>query len=109
MKLTSTSWEGEVESYRLSDVDLHHCCCAKGGLSSVSGLDHQGPLAVLLLGDVVHDLQRLDVRLELDLACGPVDLKYVVWVGSHDGVLDHIVRLLRIFIYSLQPWRTKPN
>lgn len=98
-----------MESYRLSDVNLHHCCCAKGWLSSVTGLDDQGPLAVLLLGDVVHNLQRFDIRFKLDFACGPVDLEYVVRVSSHDGVLNDIVRLLRILIYSLLTGRTQPD
>lgn len=89
------------ESYRLSDIDVDHGCCAEGRGASVSGLDDQRPLAVLLLGDVLNYLQGLDVRLELDIPCVSVDFKDVVGVRFHDGVLYDVVRRLCILIHRL--------
>lgn len=93
--------ERRSRSYRLGDVDVDHGGRAERRRTSVPGLDHQGPLAVLLLGDVLHDLHGLDVRLQLDLPCVGVDVKGVVRIGRHDGVLDDVVWRLRVFIHCL--------
>lgn len=96
-------------SYRLCDVDVDHSCRAEGRRASVPGLDHQRPLAVLLLGDVLHDLHGLDVRLQKDLTSVGVDIKRVVRIGCHDGVLDDVVRRLRVLVHCLQERSRKHN
>lgn len=88
-------------SYRLGDIDIDHGCCAEGWRASVPGLDHQRPLAVLLLGDVLNNLHGLDVGLQLDLPSVGVDIKCIVRIGCHDGVLDDIVWRLCIVIHCL--------
>lgn len=88
-------------SYRLGDVDVDHGCRAKGRRPSVPGLDHQRPLAVLLLGDVLHNLHGLDVRLQLDLPRLGVDVECVIGVSFHDGVLYDIVGRLGVLVHCL--------
>ena len=90
-------------TYSLCDVDLDDCGGAEGRLASVSGLHHQGPGEVPLLGDVLNDGHRLDVGLQHDLAGVDVDVEdVVVRVGFHDGVLDDVVGHLGVVIYSLR-------
>ena len=89
-------------TYSFSDVDPEHGGGAEGRLSPVPGLDHQGPGAVLFLGDVLNDGHGLDVGLELDLSGVRVNVKdVVVWLSFHDGVLDNIVGYFCIIVYSL--------
>lgn len=91
-----------MATHRFGDVDLDHGGGAEGRLAHVTGLHHQRPGEVVLLGDVLNDGHGLDVRLEVDLAGVGVDVKdVVVWLGFHDGVLDHIVGNLCIVVYGL--------
>lgn len=89
-------------TYSLSDVNLDHRCGAEGRLALVPGLNHQGPGAVCLFGDVLNDSHGLDVGLEYDLARVGVDVEdVVVRLSSHDGVLDNIVGYFGIVVYGL--------
>lgn len=92
-------------SYRLGDVDVDHCCCAEGRRASVSGLDDQRPLAVFLLGDVLHDLHGLDVGLQSDFSGVCVDFERIVRIGRHYGVFDDVVWRFGIFVHCL--WKKK--
>lgn len=93
-----------VATYCFSDVDLDNSGGAERRLAPVSGLHHERPGAVPLLGDVLNDGHGLDVRFEIDLAGVSVNVKDVaVWLGSHDGVLDDIVGYFCVIIHSL--WR----
>lgn len=89
-------------AYRLGDVDVDHRRRAEGRRAAIPGLDHQGPLAVLLLGDVLHDLHGLDVRLQPDLAGVCADFEGVLGVGRHDGVFDDVVGRFGIFVQCLR-------
>lgn len=90
-------------THSLGDVDLDDCGGAEGRLASVSGLHHQGPGEVALLGDVLNDGHRLDVGLEHDLPGVGVNVEdVVVRLSFHDGVLDDVVRHLCIIVYSLR-------
>lgn len=92
---------GPSSSYRLGDVDVDDGGGAEGRRASVPGLDHQRPRAVLLLGDVLHDLHGLDEGLQHDLPSGDVDVKGVVGVGLHDGIFNDVVGRLGIVIHRL--------
>lgn len=92
---------GQSRSYRLGDVDIDHGGRAEGWRTSIPGLDHQRPLAVLLYCDVLHNLHGLDVWLQLNLTSVTVDVKCIVRVGFHYGVLDDIVWRLCVIIHGL--------
>lgn len=95
-----------VATYSFGDVDLDDCSGGEGRLASVPGLDHQGPGAVSLLGDVLNDGHRLDVGLEHDLPCVGVNVKdVVVRLGSHDGVLNNVVGHFCVIVLSLRVFR----
>lgn len=95
-------------SYRLGDVDVEHSCGAEGGRAAVPRLHHQGPRAVLLLGDVVDDLQGLDVGPQLDVARRAVDDEdIVVGLRLHDGILDDVVGRLRVLVHRLRGKRSR--
>lgn len=97
----------ERGAYRLGDVDVDHRRGAEGRRASIPGLDDQRPLAVLLLGDVVHNLHGLDVRLEPDLSGVRADFEGVVRVGRHDGVFDDVVWRFGIFVQCLRGKKKK--
>lgn len=92
---------GPSTSYRLGDVDVDHRRCAEGRRASVPGLDDQRPLAVFLLGDVLHDLHGLYVGLQSDLPGVCVDFERIVRIGRHYGVFDDVVWRFRIFVHCL--------
>lgn len=91
----------QSKSYRLCDIDVDNGCCAEGRRAPVPGLDHHRPLAVLLLGDVMHNLHRLNVGFQFDLASVCIDLKCIVGICGHDGVFNDIVWRLSVFIHGL--------
>lgn len=91
----------QSKSYRLCDIDINHGCCAEGWRASVPGLHHQRPLAVLLLGDVLYNLHWFDEGLQLDLPSVWVDVKRIVRISRHDGVLNEVVWRLCIVIHCL--------
>lgn len=91
-----------VATYSFSDVDFDDCGSAEGRLALISGLYHQRPGTVPLLGDVLNDGHRLDVGFEHYLPCVSVDVKNIaVWVRFHDGILDNIVGYFCIIVYCL--------
>lgn len=98
----SKAQPGKEKAYRLSDVDVDHRRGAEWWRASIPGLDHQWPLAVLLLGDVVHNLHGLDVRLQPDLSSVGADFKGAVGVGPHDGVFNDVVWRFSIFVQCLE-------
>lgn len=91
-----------VVTYSFGNVDLNNRGGGEGWLASVPGLHHQGPGAVLLLGDVLNDGHRLNVGFEHDLPRISIDVKdVVVWLSFHDCVLDNIVGYFCIIVYCL--------
>lgn len=92
----------EARPYLFREVDLDHGGGAERRRASVPGLHHQRPLAVCLLGDVLHNLQGLDVRFHLDLTGVRVNVKDVIWVSLHDGVLNDIIRLFCVIVDRLK-------
>lgn len=94
-------------SHRLCDVDFHDGCGAEGRRASITGLNHHRPPAVLLSGDVLHNLHRFDVRFELNLSCGCVDVEDVVWIGCHDWIFNDVIGFLCVLIHSLNTNRNQ--